>query len=71
MGAATILRVIKRPVRKVLLPFRLMLVRLQFRHSENELRRLRELRAELGELEARECIYQVQLAVRRCQLERS
>lgn len=71
MGTATIIRVVKRPIRKLLRPLRMRLIGWQIRHSEKELLRLRAMRADLIHLEEREHIEQVRLTIRRCQLERS
>lgn len=70
MIARRLLRAAKRTFRRIARPLRLRWIDYSMKHSAAEIERLCDMRDDLVQLERTEHFYQVQLQVRRQQIER-
>lgn len=71
MSARRFFRALTRPFKRLARPVRLRWIAYKIKCSDDAIERLRDLRAATIELEQIECKHQVQLAVRKVELELS
>lgn len=70
MIARRLLRAVARPIKRLVRPLRIAHLKYLAKHSAHQIQRLREMRADIIEMEREQCLYQVELHMRCEQIER-